>query len=347
MKGKALTVQGAVPPEELGITMAHEHILVDLNCWYSEPAGASQKAHIYEPVSLTNLSWVRRNIFGNKDNLVLDDRVESTREVMDFKRYGGGSIVDVTNVGIGRDPIALKKISLETGIHIIIGAGYYIGAAHPAEMTAKTVEEISEEIVKEVTVGVDGTDVKAGIIGEIGLSDFDKFPNEEKALRAAVLAQKKTGAPLTIHPSVTGDRPLDRLIDILEDEGADFKRTIISHMDVFLDRPMDYSFMAADKGMYIEYDTWGFEGTWPDVGLAAPSDTQRLTGTSRLIENGYLDQVLLSQDVCLKIHTTAYGGTGRAHILRDCIALFKSADITDEEIQAMLVDNPKRILEFV
>ena len=123
MKGKAVTVLGPICPEELGITTPHEHLQIDMNSWFEEPEEASQKIHSYEPVRLDNLSWVKQNLFNNRDNFLLLDAVESTREIMEFKRFGGNTIVDVTNIGIERDPVALKKISIETGINIIMDSG--------------------------------------------------------------------------------------------------------------------------------------------------------------------------------------------------------------------------------
>ena len=346
MKGKVMTVLGPIKPEELGVTMTHEHLLIDLDCNFMKPNGASQIAHINEPVSLENLWWVRQNPISNRDALTLTDISETTKEVMEFKRYGGSSMVDVTNIGIGRDPTALRDISSETGINVIMGAGYYVALSHKPDMDEKSEDEIAEEIIRDVTKGVGETDIRSGIIGEIGVSDILKNRNEEKSLRAAVMAQKATGAPLTIHQSI-GEPQGGKVIEVLEEEGADLNRVIMSHTEAHLDETMEYTFMLADAGLYVEYDLWGFDGDFPDVEMWFPSDTQRVKGIEKLIQNGYLDQLLLSQDVCNKIMTMAYGGFGRAHILRDIIPLFRHAGITEEEIKTMLVDNPKRILEFV
>ena len=345
MKGKAMTVLGPLSPERLGITLAHEHLLIDLMCIFREPSGAGEKIHVGEPLRLDNLWWVKQNMFSSKDNILLSDARESAEEVMEYKRFGGGTIVEVTNRGIGRDPISLRCISRETGINIIMGSGYYVASAHPPDMSDKTEEEIAEEIIRDIKEGVGGTGIKAGIIGEIGISDILKNPNEEKSLRAAIMAQRETGAPLTIHPPI--QRQFERIIEILEEEGAEMGRVIMSHTQRHMDASMDYIFMLADTGVYIEYDTWGLEGNWPDIGVSLPSDTQRLNGIMKLIENRYLDQVLLSQDICLKMMLMAYGGTGYAHILRDILPLFRHAGVTEDEIRTMLIDNPKRILEFV
>ena len=346
MKGKVQTVLGPITPEELGITLPHEHILIDLSCYFMEPTEASQKAYIDEPVRIDNQWWIWQNSVSNKDNLLMADIRESTEEVMEFRRFGGKSIVDVTNIGIGRDPMALKNISAETGVNIIMGSGYYVGTSHPPDMSQKSEEEIAEEIIRDVKEGVGSTGIRAGIIGEIGINDIEKDRNEEKVLRAAIIAQKKTGAPLSIHPSLF-QRQCEPIIDVLDEESIDMKRVIMCHTELYVDESMDYTFMLADTGMYIEYDTWGLEGNWPAFNLIEPSDTQRLKGIEKLIMNGNLDQLLISQDICMKMMQMAYGGTGFAHILREILPIFRHAGITEEEITRMLVENPKKILAFV
>ena len=164
----AQTVLGPLDPAELGPTSTHEHLLIDFLCMFTPPSEASQKHKAYQPVSLENLGWVTYNPFRNQDNLLLLDIETAISEAMLFKRAGGGTIVDATTIGIGRDPKALAAIARATGINVVMGAGYYVDAVHPAELSEKTEAEIAGEIVADITTGVDGTGVRAGIIGEIG-----------------------------------------------------------------------------------------------------------------------------------------------------------------------------------
>ena len=346
MKGSVMTVLGPISPDELGITMTHEHLLIDLTCYMQNlPTNASLKPLMYEPLRLDNLWWVRQNPNIHRDNLLLTDVEQITGELMELKRFGGNSIVDVTSVGIGRDPTAIRNISIETGINVIMGSGYYFAASHPPGMSQKTQEEVTEEIISDIKEGVGETGIKSGIIGEIGISDIYNEPNEEKVLRAAVVAHKETGAPLSIHPALT--RQCERIIEIIEEEGADLKRTIMSHTDLFLDESLEYTHMIADTGMYLEYDIWGREGNFPEINAVLPSDTQTLNTVVKLLQDGYIDQLLLSQDICWKIQLMSYGGTGYAHVLRDILPLFRHTGITEDEIRTMLVENPKRVLKFI
>jgi phosphotriesterase-related protein len=124
--GKIQTVLGPIEPGELGFTLTHEHILVDLSVRFKLP-DESMTARIManKKVSLEMLGWLRFHLFENIDNLMLDDEAVLTQEVALFKKAGGKAIAGMTNWGLGRDPHALVRISRATGLHIIMGSGYY------------------------------------------------------------------------------------------------------------------------------------------------------------------------------------------------------------------------------
>lgn len=343
MTEMALTVLGPISPERLGIALPHEHILIDLTCWWMDPPEASKKAVAWAPVSLETLGALRRDPFISRDNLVLLDPELALKEVSRFKWAGGGTITDVTNVGIGRDPWTLKRIALATGLNIIMGSGYYIGPSHPPEMERKSVEEIAEEIVRDITVGVGDTGIRAGLIGEIGTSD-PITPNEEKSLRGAARAQRRTGTPLTIHPYPWAKEGL-RILDILAEEGADLHRVIMSHMNPTL-YDLDYHRAIARRGAYLEYDLMGMEFYGDSLGLSTPRDIESVAALKRLIDEGYLEKLLISQDICMKMQLTAYGGWGYAHILEHVLPMLRKDGVTQEQIHTLTVENPRRALTF-
>lgn len=348
--GKIQTVLGAIKPEELGITLPHEHLLCDFTCVMAEPSVASDRGMKLKPVNMETLHWLRYHPLENVDNLLLLDEQEAIDEVLLFKRTGGSSIVDVTNIGISRDPAGLARISRATGVNIIMGSGYYVGPSHPSDMSAKTEEEITGEIVQEVTVGVDGTGVRAGIIGEIGCM-WPLWDNEIKSLRASARAQQLTGAPLNIHLGRKREAASE-IVEILEAAGADLSRTVLSHVDI---RVHDHKERCklAKRGCYIEYDLFGWEGQWPishywteDL-FYQPNDTRRIAEIMQLIDEGYLNQILISHDVCSKVRRARYGGNGFDHIPNDVVPRMLRAGMTSEQINTIMVENPKRMLTFV
>lgn len=348
--GKAQTVLGWIEGINLGITLPHEHLIVDARVNFSEPTKASEKGLAYKPVSMEILSWLRYHPSENLDNCMRLDEQEATEEVMLFKKAGGNTVVDVTNIGIGRDPQALARISRITGLNVIMGAGYFIAGSHPPEMSTKPEGEITEEIVKDVTEGVDHSGIRAGIIGEIGAS-WPLHENERKSIRAAAKAQQLTGAPLNIHPGRINNQSVLEIVGVLDKSGADLSRTVMSHIELRI-RDHDVRCQVAKAGCYLEYDVFGWEGHVPlsiywKSDLNLPNDTQRIQEIMQLIEEGYIEHILISQDIWPKSWLTRYGGWGYAHILNYVVPMMTREGMTRDQINMIMVENPKRLLCFV
>ena len=339
-----ITVTGPIPPNELGQTLMHEHLFVDLSNWLAPPATAEEIVKANQMVSINDIEELRREPLRSKDNLILNDLKTTVEEIELFKNFGGQTIVEVTLPGIGRDPRRLKKVSEKTGVNIVCGCGYYVASSHPKEVSARTKNEISAQMISDLTEGIDNTEIRAGIIGEIGLS-VGIVPDEEKVLRAAVIAANETGAALSIHPPWPhGD--VFPIIDILKHEGVDLTRVIFCHMDnKGLD--LDVHQAIADEGIYLEYDTFGKEFSRDTYyGFHDPLDIERVAIVTKMVNRGYQTRLLLSQDVCKKSEITKFGGRGYAHISKSIVPMLSMAGVTDEQIWAMRVDNPRHLLPF-
>ncbi len=344
MLGLAQTVLGPVPPEELGPTTTHEHLLIDFTVMFHPPAEASDRYKAFQPVTMENLGWVRYDAFRNKDNLEVLDEELAISEALLFKAQGGRTIVDATTIGIGRDPRALARIARATGLNIVMGAGYYVDDAHPKGMDEKTEADLGAEITTELTTGVGGTGVKAGIIGELGCS-WPLAENERKVLRASAMAQQETGAAILIHPGRNEQAPFE-VLDVLAEAGADTGRVIMGHIDrTLLDEDTLLEFAA--RGSYLEYDLFGWEISYYPLGeIDIPTDAQRIAYIKRLVDEGYADRVVLAHDVFAKSRLSAYGGPGIAHILENIVPRMREKGISEEDIHSMLVVNPARVLPF-
>jgi len=347
--GKVQTVLGVIEGKDLGATLTHEHLFIDGKCLFTEPQGASERALAYEPVDWHNLSWLRYHPYENLDNMRLLDEQEAIDEAMLFKKAGGRTIVDVTINGIGRDPKALARVSRITGLNVVMGSGYYTAPSLGPDVTAKTEEKIAAEIVQDIKVGVGGTGIRSGLIGEIGCSwPLDK--TEHKVLRAAAEAQQKTGACLSVHPGRNRKAPFD-VVDILEQSGADLSRVIICHIDARV-RDHEGRTQLLQKGCVLEYDLWGWEGHFPtywtsDDCMDLPNDTQRVYEIRRHIEEGFVNQIIMSHDICAKTRRVRYGGWGYAHILNYVVPMMRQRGITREQIDNIIIANPRRLLTFV
>lgn len=338
---KVNSVCGPLTRDQLGTVTTHEHVLLDLTAFYQALPVPGIDDPATQKVEMWNLGILSRDCYALKDNLLLTDEETQTREIACFKAAGGSTVVDASLPGIGRDPKALQRIAEKTGLNIIMGAGFYVGATHPEALSSMSDRQVADLMVKELTEGTDGTDIKAGYIGEIGISEiFDD--KERKVLRAAALAQKDTGVAINVHINPWTVNGLEAA-DILLDAGVDPERICISHIDV--ENREEYVFGLLKKGVYVEFDNFGKEYYIrrevrnSGYGLFV-HDTERVTFLKKLIDEGYLKQILLSCDVCLKNLLHTYGGWGYDHVLTNIVPMMEDEGITQEQIHTLLVQNP-------
>ena len=345
LAGHAQTVLGAIPGEAMGITLPHEHLLIDFEVMFKEPESGSERGLARQPVTLANLGWVRQHFSSNLDNLQLLDEDVARDEALLFKHAGGQTVVDPTNRGLARDPLALARVARATGLNVIMGSGYYVAASHPPGMDGKSVDDIARELVADLTVGVDGTGVRAGFIGEIGTT-WPWTDNERKVVRAAVAAQRETGAALMIHPGRHERLPL-QIVDFVRREGADPGRTIMCHIErTIADRGVLLELAAS--GVMLEYDLFGLETSYYPYNPAfdMPNDGERMRQILFLIERGHLAQILMSHDIAYKHCLTRWGGYGYHHLLVNVMPRLRGKGVDDKTVEAMLVDNPRRAFVF-
>jgi phosphotriesterase-related protein len=248
--------------------------------------------------------------------------------------------VDPTCRGIGRNARALARIAQATGLNVVMGGGYYLQASHPPEFSHMSADAIAEEILRDAQEGVDGTGIRIGLIGEIGVSgDFTE--QEQKSLRGAARAQRRCALPLMIH--LPGwFRLAHRALDVVEEEGTDLAHTVLCHMNPsFEDR--EYQTSLARRGVFLEYDMIGMDFFYADQGVQCPSDEDNARAIAGLIDAGFIDRLLLSQDVFLKMMLTRYGGFGYAYLQRHFIPRLLRHGVSETAVTRMLVDNPRRV----
>jgi phosphotriesterase-related protein len=343
--GTIQTVRGAIPGERLGVTSTHEHVLVDLSGLQKAPVEASRRAKFYAPVSIELLGSINYGGQTNLDNSRLVDIDTAIEETTIFKRAGGDTIVEATSIGIGRDPDGLRQIARATGLNIVMGASYYVGASHPADMDARSEDSIVDEIVRDIREGVGQSGVRAGVIGEVGCS-WPLTANERKVLRASGRAQRRTGAPLLIHPGRHPGAPAE-IVEVLRDVGADLPRTILGHIERTLLERADIKKLA-ESGCVLEFDLFGREHSYykhsPDIDMI--NDGQRMRLVAWLISEGHGRQLVLAQDTAAKSHLVRYGGCGYGHILQNIVPRMRARGIREQDIQTMLVETPARVLAF-
>ncbi|MEX1146844.1 MAG: aryldialkylphosphatase [Sphingomonadales bacterium] len=353
--GKIMTVLGPIAPSAAGVTLSHEHLFIDFTLPLDEPERwilaertlprTKAEMDIWNlPISLDRLAVVIRNIWGNRDALVIDDLETVQREVAAFRRAGGGTIVDLTSIGLGRDPLKLATLSRRSGVNVVMGSGWYRRAWHPDDLGQRSVESLTAEIVRDVTIGVGDTGIRAGIIGEVSAMEIVTDPEdstEVRALRAAARASRITGAAISLHQWIRDGSHLPRTLDILEAEGANLSRVIVGHMDAVSARDIDYLEMILERGVSLGFDLFG-----TPYYIAAPhlDDRPLADAIVDLVQRGYVDRILVSHDVCTKVQQQAYGGKGFDHIILDVVPYLKSRGLSDADLRRIMVDNPARLL---
>jgi phosphotriesterase-related protein len=335
--GLVMTVDGPIPAAALGVTLMHEHILNDCRCWWHKPREPSRARLACEPVHPGILGELRMDPFVNLSNCTLDDERLAVAELADVAILGGRSVVDPTCQGIGRDPRALLRIAQSTGLNIVMGGGFYLQASHPERVRAMSADDIADEIVREAIEGVGATGIRIGLIGEIGIS-AEVTAEEQKSLRGAAQAQRRTGLPLMVHlPGWM--RVAHRVLDIVAEAGGALRHTVLCHMNPS-GSDLDYQVALAERGAFLEYDMIGMDFWYADQGVQCPSDEDNARAIMGLIERGCLGRLLLSQDVFLKMMLTRYGGFGYAYLQRHFLPRLRRHGATEAQIERLMVGNP-------
>jgi phosphotriesterase-related protein len=337
--GHVMTVTGPVRPDTIGITSCHEHLLIDLTPWLDPPLGDPNEE---APVTLENLGWQRRDpFFRGSDNNRLDDAGVAVDELRRFKASGGTAIVDLTSTGLGPQPARIREIAEESGVLVVLGCGYYRVVGHPTWLLEASVEEVRDALLQQVLVGIDGTSVRPGIIGELGTSDVI-HPSERRVLQAGALVLRVTGFSVNIHTD-----PWARLgqeaLDLFEAAGGDPTRVVISHLDhAAIDLP--YLRALAGRGAVVEFDGFGCEWYLDSRKTWLPRDSDRLAAIATLVDEGYRDQIVVGSDTCRKVQLTRYGGWGYAHIPQHVAPMMRWFGLGSDDVAAIVSDTPRRLL---
>jgi phosphotriesterase-related protein len=304
------TVLGPIEPAALGFTLPHEHTQIAL--WH---------------------------IPGRWDYWQLTrDEALILEELATFRAAGGSGLVDLTAPGVGRDPEWLVGIAQASGLHVVMGTGWYRGAYYPAEarIDRRSVDDLADELVRDATEGVGTTGIRAGIIGEIGTDKPWVSALEERVHRAAARASRRTGLAITTH-GVLSAVGLDQL-RIFEEEGVDPARIVIGHADSY--PILAHHLAIIERGASVEFDFLGM----PFSALERHGEPRVIELLCELLARGHAGRILLSQDVCNDAQLRRYGGNGYTYLTDTFLPRLREAGVSDDEIETMTVANPRRVL---
>lgn len=354
--GTIQTVLGPIDPSELGTTLTHEHVFIDftlplgdLDRWQlafrQHPQTAEEIRIWHTPFTeLSQREFMLENLWKNRDTLLLQDANTSVSELREFAQLGGSAVVDVTSMGLGRSPEKLRQAAVDSGLHIVMGTGWYQSAWHPEGLSGRSVDDLTAEIVRDIVQGVGDTGIRAGIIGEVSAMYVSLDPEESaeaKALRAAARASRMTGAALTLHQWIRDGKMLELSLQIIEEEGADLGRVILGHIDAVSAQNLDRLKALMDRGLTVEFDLLGTPYLLDRPEL---DDRPMADAIVALVKAGYGDRILMSHDVCTKLQQRAYGGKGFTYIQKEVVPYLLAHGLTAEDIHTIQVANPRRLL---
>ena len=335
--GTIQTVLGPVPAARIGYTLAHEHLLADLT-----PRGVFPPGTRRVDITLENVWDIRYRWVGHFGNQILDDPALMASEMRLLKADGGNCVLEQTSRGLQPDPEGLARVSRESGISVVAGTGFYTVDFAGEALAGLSRSDICELLLTDLTRGIGDTGVRAGFIGEMGLST-PPHPDELKALEAACQAQALTGAGMCVHPPRDAAAPRD-LVRRVTQQGGLAEKTAVAHLERTFPTVGHYLDLAR-TGCFLELDFFGLEsGFYPFAPIDMPNDAGRLSILRTLIDRGHLGQILISQDICHRARLRRFGGEGYGHIYRNVVPMMRDRGFEPEEIATILADNPKRFL---
>lgn len=307
------TVLGPIHPDEMGVTLMHEHV------GWGVPGWEYDTAWWFDPIR----------------------RFETTeRDLRDLKLAGGDTFVDCSGIGLGRDAYLYTNLAKSSGVHIVASTGFWADQGILGHFRTKDIDYLEEVMVHELTRGMEHTTIKAGMI-KLGVDSFGVKPTEleERQFRAGARAAKRTGACITTH----GITHAYWQVEIFKQEGLDPERVVIGHADAkyAIDLERDKDIMR--QGYFLGHDHIGFEDVWSPARYAMP-DERRVELVMALIEAGFVDRLIISNDTSgfavgwkTPIHSFS-------HILRYFVPKLLKAGATQQHIDTMLIENPRKVL---
>ena len=403
LHGRVQSVRGPLPPEALGFTLMHEHLFVDFLAGFDWPSQAARTdPAVYR--RMQQMGWSipqsheEREFFNRREltldmiedlrrgwrsrtNVRIDDEREVAQEVRAFTRLGGKAIVDVTPVGLGRDVRRLHRFSEENSVHVVAGTGWYRWPFHPADVADSSVDQLTARLVREVSVGIDGSEIRAGIIGEIPLDSRSiRIPDgaqaelSNDAIRERVRAAEERFSGISsaqsaqIRPEEVYDaqelrvlraaarasrltgaaltlharEPWLGYLPVILDEGVPPARIIIGHAHPhFMERELLERALKSGVVLQADYLLQYYATSSP----LGPID-EIADGIAWAVRQGHRDQVLISLDLCYKLGQQKYGGGGYATLHRYLFPKLRQRGVSDADIRHIMVENPKRLLTF-
>jgi len=311
------SVQGVLGPidtDDLGFTLMHEHVMI--------------------------ANWSMRQSF--PDWVDTDKVIEfASAELVKAREAGVRTVCDLTPINIGRDIHVIHETAARAEMNVIASTGFYYHAEPWLE--AWPPEKLVEWLIRDITDGIQGTTIKAGLIkcatNTDGVTAFNA-----KLLRTSAKLHRETGVPISTHTDVACESGLGQQ-DVFEEEGVDLSRVVIGHCGDSED--VAYLTKILERGSFIGMDRFGLDMILPTG--------QRVGVIAELCRSGFADQIVLSHDACCHIDffpdidatvsAVMLPNWNFRHVPNDVVPALRKNGVSEEQIRALTIDNPRRIFE--
>ncbi|HEY3063717.1 MAG TPA: phosphotriesterase-related protein [Chloroflexota bacterium] len=307
------TSSGPIDANDLGFVLTHEHVMI-----------CSPEVRAVWPESLDIAAAEQRCIA----------RLAAARAA------GVDTLVDVTTIDFGRDATFIEHVARAADLRVVVSTGVW---NVPIYFQFQPLESAEAFFVKEITRGIEGSDLKAALI-KITTNGPTLTPAEDKVFRAAARAHRRTGVPITTHTEASTRGGLDQQ-RVLADEGVDLSRVVIGHSET-----LDFSYLQQllDRGSFVSVDRFGSDSE-SAARMGRPTHAQRLEIVARLCRDGYASQLLLSHDTAgisvfpVDWYDQTYPNARFDYIARDVLPQLLEAGVTHAQIEQMTRDNARRL----
>ncbi|KAL1109969.1 hypothetical protein AAG570_014078, partial [Ranatra chinensis] len=335
-------VLGKVLVENLGVTLTHEHLKIDFDKFYTPPP-AHLSSYFGHEINIKNVGYVKQYPYSSRPNLHLfggDVEEAIAQELAQFKKFGGGTIVENTSHGLSRDPALYVRLSKQTGVHIVVGTGHYVADVQDASVLNSSVQKLYNTIKKDFEEGcTECESVKCGFIGEVG-SGWPIKEFEKRCIKAAGEAQADLGCAVSFHPGRHPGAPSE-IIRLYTEAGGALDKAVMSHLDRTLvtdEQLLDF----ASLGCYCQFDLFGTECSHYQLNPIQDmlSDAQRIDKIIKLIDDGRLAKITISHDIHTRHRLVNFGGHGYSHILNNVVPKMVIKQMEKSAIDTIMVENP-------
>lgn len=321
-----------------GYVLPHEHLVCDLrarwwgdgDAWTLDPPGVGVTMDALDELRHTPQATIR-------ENLVLSDWYLAATELRPVRETGGQLVVDVTVEGLSPEPRLSRRAAELAGLRAVVAVGRYLPRSlSPAERD-EPVGSLVDRWTRQVEEGVDGCTI--GVIGELGVG-HELGDVERRTLVAGGRVAATTGLAVNVHVEPGSSRAHEAL-DVLADAGAELDRVAVSHVDAAPD--VTSLTKLLDRGCYAEFDLFGRAPVFRFAGRYSADDETRAEVLCELVDRGYVDRLLLSQDICMRHALRHYGGYGYAHLARHVLPVLTER-LGADAVHRMTRVNPLRLL---